>query len=52
MLLAIDLDEDLINVESIAIATMIFLQSSGVQSSKFDAPQTDCFTADNDASFS
>jgi hypothetical protein len=52
MLLALDLDEDFIDEEGVAIATMATLQSSSVYSSEFDAPQADRFTADCDTSFS
>jgi hypothetical protein len=51
MLLAVDFDEDLIDVESIAIAPMLPLQSSAVESAELDTPETDCFSADGDTSF-
>ena len=52
MLLALDLDEDFIDEEGVAIATMATLQSSSVYSSEFDATQGDRFTADCDTSLS
>ena len=44
--------KDFIDVKGIAVATMILLQSSGVQSSEFDAPEADRFPSDDDASLS
>ena len=41
MLLTIDLHKDFIDVEGIAIASMLSLQSSGVDGAKFDAPKAD-----------
>jgi hypothetical protein len=41
MLLAVDLHEDFIDVEGVAISTVLSLQSSGVDSSEFDAPEAD-----------
>jgi hypothetical protein len=52
MLLAIDFDEDFIDVEGIAVASVLSLQSSGVHSSEFYAPQTNRFSTDHDASLS
>ena len=49
MLLAVDFDEDFINVESVAIASVLSFQSSGVNSSELDAPQADRFSADSDS---
>jgi len=43
--------EDLVDVESITIATVLPLQSAGINGSKFDAPQADRFTGYSDASF-
>jgi hypothetical protein len=51
MLLAIDLHEDFINVEGVAVASVPSLQSSGVYSSEFDTPETDSFSTNCDASF-
>jgi len=51
MLLAIDLDEDFINVNGISIATVLPLQASGIDGSEFDTPQADRFATDSDASF-
>ena len=52
MLLAIDLYEDYIDVESVTVASMFSLQSSSVYSSEFDAPEADRFAADSDTAFS
>jgi hypothetical protein len=52
MLLAIYLYEDFIDVEGVAIASMLFLQSSGVDSSELDAPEPDGFVTDGNAAFS
>ena len=41
MPLTVDLDEDSINVESVAIAAMLFLQLSDIHSTKLDAPESD-----------
>jgi hypothetical protein len=52
MLFAVDLDENFVDVESIAKARVLAFQSSSIQSTKLDAPQPDRFSADGDASFS
>ena len=52
MLLAIDLYKDFIDVERIAEASMLSFQAASIDCSEFDAPQTDSFTADGDASLS
>jgi hypothetical protein len=44
MLLAIDFDEHLVDVESIAITTVLTLQSAGIYCAKFYAPETDRFS--------
>jgi hypothetical protein len=41
MLLAVDFLEDFINEEGIAVAPMLLLQSSSIQSAEFDAPEAD-----------
>jgi hypothetical protein len=51
MLLAINFDEDFINKECIAVASVLSLQSAGVNGSEFDAPQTDSFSTDRDPTF-
>ena len=50
MLLAIDLHEDLIDEECIAVASVPPLQSSSVYNSEFDTPQANRFAADSYAS--
>ena len=52
MLLAVDLHEYFVDEEGIAVAAVFSLQSSSIQSAEFDAPETDRFSADSDASFS
>ena len=52
MLLAVDSDEDFVDVKDIAVASMLSFQAASIDCSKFDAPQTDGFTADVDASLS
>ena len=51
MLLTIDLDEHFVDEKGITVAPMFSLQSAGINSSKLDAPEADCFAADRDASF-
>jgi hypothetical protein len=51
MLLTLDLDEDFIDVERVTIALMLSFQPTSTNSSEFDTPETDCFTADSDSSF-
>ena len=46
------LDEDFVNVKGIAVASMLSFQAPSIDCSEFDAPQTDGFTADGDASLS
>ena len=50
MLLAIDSDEDLVDIEGVAVTLMLPLQAPSVYSSEFDAPQANRFAADSDAS--
>ena len=52
MLLAIDLYEDFIDEERVTITTMLSLQPPGVNRSKLDAPESDSFVADGDATLS
>ena len=51
MLLTVDLYEDLIDVECIAVASMLSFQSSGVEGTELDTPESDSFSADGDAPF-
>ena len=46
------LDEDFVNVERIAVASILSFQATSIDCSEFDAPQTDGFTADGNASLS
>ena len=41
--------EDFIDVEGVAVASMLSLQSSGVYGSEFDAPEADRLPTDSDA---
>jgi hypothetical protein len=52
VLFAIYLYEDFIDVEGIAVAAMLTLQSSGVQGAELDAPKANCFSADGDTPLS
>jgi hypothetical protein len=51
LLLAIDLHEDLIDVERIAATTVSLFESTSVSSAKLDTPESDGFVADTKASF-
>ena len=46
LLLAIDLDEDFVNVEGIAVALVPTLQPPGISGPELDTPQPDSFVAD------
>ena len=50
MLLAIDLYEDLIDVEGVVVASVRSLQAAGINGTKLDPPKTDCFSEYSDAS--
>jgi hypothetical protein len=52
VLLSIDLYEDFINVEGIAVTSVLALHSSGVNGSEFDTPEADRFAAEDNSSFS
>ena len=52
MLLAVDLNEDFIDEESVAVAPMLSFQSACINGSELDTPEADCFAADCNASFS
>jgi hypothetical protein len=49
---SLDLHEDLIDVEGIAIATVLTFQSACINGAKLDAPETDSFSGYSNASFS
>ena len=49
MLLAIDLHEDLIDVERLAITTVSPFETTCVSSAKLDTPESDGFVADTNA---
>jgi hypothetical protein len=51
VLLAVDLHEDLFDEEGVTEASVLSLQSPGIQSTELDAPEPNRFAADNDASF-
>ena len=48
MLLTVDSDEDLVNVEGIAVASVLSLQSASVDGTKLDTPETDRFSGYGD----
>jgi hypothetical protein len=50
--LTVDLYENFIDIEGIAMASMLSFQYCGVGSPEFEAPPTDGFIADSDASLS
>ncbi|GEM_PF-1178854 len=50
MLLAVDLDENLVDEEGVAVAAMFSLQPLGIEGTKLDTPKTNRLTADDDAS--
>ena len=52
MLFAVDLNEDFIDVEGIAVASVLSFQSAGVNGSELDAPEADRFSTDGNASLS
>jgi hypothetical protein len=49
VLFTIDLYDDLIDVEGIAIAAMVSLQTPGIFGAKLGAPKSDCLVTDSDA---
>jgi hypothetical protein len=52
MLLAVDLDEHLVDIEGVAITSVLPPQSSRVQTTEFDAPWANRFSADGYAPLS
>ena len=50
MLLAVYLYEDLVDVEGIAIASVLMFQPASIDCSEFDASKSNCFAPDYDAS--
>ena len=52
VLLAIDSDEHFIDVEGVAIASVLSLQSSSVNRSELNAPEADGFSANGDSTLS
>jgi hypothetical protein len=49
--LAADLHKDLINVERVAVASMLSLQTPGILGAELDTPEADGFIAECDAAF-
>ena len=47
MLLAVYFDKDLINVEGVALFSVLALQSAGINGAKLDAQEVDRFSADS-----
>ena len=52
MLLAVDLDENLINVEGVAVASVLTFQSACINGAELDAPEADRLPRDDDSAFS
>ena len=52
MLLAVYFHEEFIDIEGIAVSTMLTLQAAGINGSEFDTPKPDRLSADSDASLS
>ena len=52
LLLAINPDEDFIDVEGIAVASMAAFQTPRVNCAEFNAPEADGLASDDDAAFS
>jgi hypothetical protein len=52
MLLPVDLDEDLIDVERVTIASVFSFQTTCKNGTKLDAPEADRFSTDGDTSLS
>jgi hypothetical protein len=50
LLLAVDLHKDFNYVEGIAVASVLPLQSAGINGTELDAPETDRFPGDGDTS--
>jgi hypothetical protein len=51
MLLTVDLHKDFIDEKGIAVATVLSFQTARIKGSELDAPKTDCFATDCDATF-
>jgi hypothetical protein len=51
MLLTVDFHKDFIDVEGITIASMLSRQSTSTNGAKLDAPKTNRFSGNSDASF-
>jgi hypothetical protein len=52
MLLSVNLYEDLVDEKRVTVASVLSLQSACIDGSELDAPETDCFATNCDASFS
>ena len=52
MLFAINLYEDFIDVEGVTVALMLSFQTARLYCAEFEAPETDRFVRDGNASFS
>jgi hypothetical protein len=50
MLLAIDLYEDLVDVEIVTVTSVFSLQFSGVKRAELNTPEANRFAADSDSS--
>ena len=49
MLLAVDLDVDFIDIEGVAVTSILSLQSPRINGTELDAPQANRFSGDDDA---
>lgn len=52
MLLVVDLHEDFIDAEGVAVASVLSLRAAGVSGTAFDTPEANRFAADSDTSLS
>jgi hypothetical protein len=50
MMLAVDFDEDLTDVEGVAVASVFSFQPACIDGAEFDTPEPDRFPGDNDVS--
>ena len=52
VLFAVYFYENFIDIEGVAVASVLSFQSACIDSTEFDAPQADCFAGYSDATFS
>jgi len=51
MLLAINLHEYFINVDCVALASVLAFQAAGINGPELDTPESNCFAGDSNAAF-